>query len=878
MAAARIYTLPLLLLLLVLPIFGQIRDRDQEAERQQRERDQQVRNRYNNGPYFGPVGYGPPPPPQGQQTYFYKDRLYGYHPSPYDTYNYNREPPRTHEDRYHFDVTDRTPLPGVLGGFRPDLQGRERPDSKNLDRDVFVSTHYGNVQGFKVYLYDHPEARHRPWSLPVERVTASVNVFLGIPYAMPPTKDGRFKPPRTHKGWHLMQAVDWGPACPQPSQYTGTTKGVRDVDEDCLYLNIFSPNVNSGLARNYPVMFYIHGGEFIHGASNLFPAHMLAAFYNVTVVTFNYRIGALGFLSTGDENSPGNYGILDQAMALRWVYENIKFFNGDPESITLFGPGAGAASAGLLMVAPRTRQMVSKVIAQSGSALADWALIVDKYRAQNTSRVYAEMLGCSIESSWKLVQCLNVRSPLELGNAEFQPNVGMFPWAPVLDVNFTIPRDYYDSWSASDWRFFTEEPEESIKKGKYRKDIMYMASVTTQEASFILYNNVTLARNEYVITPEMFDQKIWELVLRYNYTLNPLGVYEAIKYMYTYWPDPNNVTHIRDQYINMLSDFHYTAPMDKIAKLLVQKNIPVYLYVLNTTIEAFDLPLWRRVPHDIEHLLLAGAPFMDVEFFPEKLKLRRDMWTDNDRNMSHFFMKAYSNFATYGNPTPAQILGLHFDMAKFGHLKYLNLNTTYNSSIQYNYRQTESAFWSQYLPTVIGRLVPTYPPVTEFWWEPTQPLQIAFWSMTSACLLLIVMAAVCCMLWRNAKRQSDHYYSGDILMVRDDDASEGIDNLSRASKENVYEYRDAPPSFRRNPRVQDIRLQDRLAQNRKFASTPSLRSNSNNSLKDVRAEGFVTSSPNGQPRAVMNRASSQSSLPKSRSKTHLVQGVPQTAV
>lgn len=135
----------------------------------------------------------------------------------------------------------------------------------------------------------------------------------------------------------------------------------------------------------------------------------------------------------------------------------------------------------------RTRDMVSKVIAQSGSALADWAVIVDKYRAQNTSRVYAQMLGCSIESSWKLVQCLkDGRSIYDLGNAEFQPHVGMFPWAPVYDVNFTVPRDYYDSWSASDWHFFSEEPEESIRTRKYRKDIMYMAGVTTQEASFIL--------------------------------------------------------------------------------------------------------------------------------------------------------------------------------------------------------------------------------------------------------------------------------------------------------------------------------------------------------------------------------------------------------
>lgn len=132
--------------------------------------------------------------------------------------------------------------------------------------------------------------------------------------------------------------------------------------------------------------------------------------------------------------------------------------------------------------------MVSKVIAQSGSALADWAVIIDKYQAQNTSRVYAQMLGCSIESSWKLVQCLkDGRSFLELGNSELKPHVGMFPWAPVLDSNFTIPQDdWYEGWRKSDWRLFTEIPKESFKAGKYRKDIAYMAGVTTQEAAYII--------------------------------------------------------------------------------------------------------------------------------------------------------------------------------------------------------------------------------------------------------------------------------------------------------------------------------------------------------------------------------------------------------
>lgn len=112
-------------------------------------------------------------------------------------------------------------------------------------------------------------------------------------------------------------------------------------------------------------------------------------------------------------------------------------------------------------------------------------------------------------------------------------------------------------------------------------------------------------------------------------------------------------------------------------------------------------------------------------------------------------------------------------------------------------------------------------------------------------------------------------------MMREDTHSEGIENLTQNSKENVYEYRDAPTLKTRVPRQNEGKLQERLAQNRKFSSTPSLRTNSNASLRDA-PEGFVTSSPNGHHK--INKAKSQTSLPKAKSKTHLVQGVPQTAV
>ncbi|TMW42608.1 hypothetical protein DOY81_012311 [Sarcophaga bullata] len=174
------------------------------------------------------------------------------------------------------------------------LHGKQRRDSLTLERDVFVTTNYGQVQGFKVYMYDNPDPKsfYRPHHSTVDRVMGECSVFLGIPYALPPTFEGRFKP---------LACIEVAAfqALSTTSRYTGYTKGIRDMDEDCLYLNIFSPNTGAGVAQKYPVMVHIHGGEFIRGASNLFQGHILATFYGVVVVTLNYRLGALGFLSTG---------------------------------------------------------------------------------------------------------------------------------------------------------------------------------------------------------------------------------------------------------------------------------------------------------------------------------------------------------------------------------------------------------------------------------------------------------------------------------------------------------------------------------------------------------------------------------------------------
>ena len=158
--------------------------------------------------------------------------------------------------------------PGVLGGWLPELQGECRPGCENLERDVTVNTNYGRVNGFYVYIYDGPRVPlyERPGRAHTDKVKAKVSVFLGIPYALPPVGDARLMPPRPHRGWQSYDAVDWAPVCPQPLKYVGATKNSPIMEEDCLYLNVFTPTVKSNVAQLFPVMIYIHGGAFQRGS------------------------------------------------------------------------------------------------------------------------------------------------------------------------------------------------------------------------------------------------------------------------------------------------------------------------------------------------------------------------------------------------------------------------------------------------------------------------------------------------------------------------------------------------------------------------------------------------------------------------------------
>ncbi|KAL4709685.1 hypothetical protein ACJJTC_007416 [Scirpophaga incertulas] len=222
--------------------------------------------------------------------------------------------------------------------------------------------------------------------------------FKGIPYAVPPIGNLRFKAPRPAKSWAgVRSAKQCGPMCYQ-----------RDIflnlppmgSEDCLYLNVYSPDISP--KSPLPVMVWIHGGGFICGSSDdlVYGPDFLVR-HNVVVVTINYRVGTLGFLCLDTEDVPGNAGMKDQVLALKWVKKNVEHFGGDANNITIFGESAGGASVGYHLVSPMSKGLFKRAICQSGCSLNFWTTVIDP---RQKALVLAKQLGFYSEDNKELYE------------------------------------------------------------------------------------------------------------------------------------------------------------------------------------------------------------------------------------------------------------------------------------------------------------------------------------------------------------------------------------------------------------------------------------------------------------------------------------------
>ena len=200
-----------------------------------------------------------------------------------------------------------------------------------------------------------------------------IRSFEGVPFAAPPVGERRWKPPQPVAPWTEPRAcVEFGPACPQNGK--DLYGPVGETNEDCLYLNVWTPAKSTN--AKLPVMFWIHGGGFMFGSGGkaCYDGAELAKRGDVVVVTCNYRLGPFGFLAhpaltaESPNHASGNYGLMDQIAALQWVQHNIAAFGGDPGCVTIFGQSAGGVSVCALLASPLANNLFHRAIVQSGSA------------------------------------------------------------------------------------------------------------------------------------------------------------------------------------------------------------------------------------------------------------------------------------------------------------------------------------------------------------------------------------------------------------------------------------------------------------------------------------------------------------------------------
>ncbi len=208
----------------------------------------------------------------------------------------------------------------------------------------------------------------------------SVMVFRGVPYAEAPVGSMRFSAPASKKPWiSIRRALEFASICPQADPHGGfygkefyddPAYPIPAMDEDCLYLNVYAPKEG----ENLPVAVWFHGGAFDHGFSSEMEFDgMDFARNNVILVTVNYRVGVFGFMADpylrkeNPYHTTGNYGMLDQIEALKWVRRNIAAFHGDPSHVGIFGQSAGAMSVQALVASPLTKGLFNRAILQSGA-------------------------------------------------------------------------------------------------------------------------------------------------------------------------------------------------------------------------------------------------------------------------------------------------------------------------------------------------------------------------------------------------------------------------------------------------------------------------------------------------------------------------------
>ncbi|XP_066996622.2 venom carboxylesterase-6 [Anabrus simplex] len=461
------------------------------------------------------------------------------------------------------------------------------------------------------------------------------SAFRGIPYARPPVGKHRFKEPVATKPWPgVWDATRYGSLCLQ-YEFTFDPDDERVIgDEDCLFINIFTPKTD--LTTTGPlldVFVYIHGGGFSNGASSYYGANFLMD-HDVVYVTFNYRLGILGFLSTEDEVVPGNNGLKDQAAALRWIQRNIAAFGGNPSRVTISGTSAGGASVHYHYLSPLSRGLFQRGMSFSGSALLCWA---QAEALRNKAFKLGDLVGCNHQSSRDLVECLRHR-PARLLVQQFE-HFQTWRYNPFTPFGPTVE-------TAGAEPFISKHPVEIITEGG-AQDLPWLTSITSEEG---LYPVADFATKEDVL--KELDDKFPEIaphLLFYNFTVprsEHKNVANKIRKFY-FKNKPISMQTVKEL-TQMAGDRIFVYDIERAARLMAKANTsPVYFYKFSYRGKDSQSNFMSRTDVNL------GVSHADDTAYILDMKFSNTQQTQEDRDMTKLMVDMCINFAKNGNPTPS---------------------------------------------------------------------------------------------------------------------------------------------------------------------------------------------------------------------------------
>ena len=541
------------------------------------------------------------------------------------------------------------------------------------DHDALIITKLGSIQGVtQVISNAHGSAK-------------AIHKFLGIPYAIPPIDSLRFAPPRPHKGWGetVYQATSFKCICMQLIHHYNSSirqawDGFSEQDnicEDCLYLNIYTPINASKSEQRYPVLAYIHGGGFFAGTpvQVVSPGEYLPL-RGVVLVCIQYRLGSFGFFTTGDSTAAGNYGMLDQVEALRWIRENIESFGGDPTRVTLFGESAGGASVNLHILSPLSKGLVHGIITESGTDLSPFAFN-DNSVVSWSSRNLAEKLNCGLKKTDQMLRCLRSKKASEI--LQFATNGNFYP---VVDKHF-LP----------------DSPRNLRKAGKFQK-LPTIAGFVSNEGSFLL--DSSLKEYDTNIFKEYIKGHIIDSMVDYADRTSLLV--DAVLFQYTHWPrNSSNSSKIRQSLIDALTDYFVVAPTH--ASLVYQSQFsPTWLYEFRHRSKHSPKRNWEGVAHGDITAYVFGVPLLNLS--------SPHPYTDADRNISDFMVTAYTNFVKFGEKMPERVYGVEWRKFMPSDQVYLRIEAT--PHMAKNFQPLKIAFWNDYMPQLSESILKCLDPET----------------------------------------------------------------------------------------------------------------------------------------------------------------------